>query len=72
MEDGTYGTTRPRIETHVCTREELGLTEDRSKATFLPTYEASKGTIDFYHKKMLCVNPEDLYTYGDYNSYQAS
>ena len=30
MEDGTYGTTKPKIETHPCTREELGLTEDRS------------------------------------------
>ena len=34
--DGTFGKFSIPMETHVCTREELGLDEDRSQAKFMP------------------------------------
>ena len=33
--DGTYYLERKRLRTHICTEEELGLLEDKSKATFM-------------------------------------
>ena len=70
--DGSYITERKRIPDHPCSREELGIEEDRSNSMFMPVYESSKGEVDFYWKKFQCVDKENLKIYGDYNSYKAS
>jgi len=70
--DGTYISERKRIQSHPCSREELGLEEDRSNAMFMPVYPSSAGEVDFYWKKFQCVDKENLKIYGDYNSYKAS
>ena len=37
--DGTFGKFSTSMQTHVCTRDELGLDEDRSQAKFMPIAE---------------------------------
>ena len=49
--DGSYMTERRRINSHTCSREELGLDGDPDKAKFLPVYEDSLDEVDFYSKK---------------------
>lgn len=39
---------------------------------FLPTIEADKGFAKTYLKKFECIDPEDTYIYGEYNSDRAS
>jgi len=67
-----FGSGRLRIPSHNCSREELGIDEDRSNATFMPVYKSSAAEVDFYWKKFQCADKENLYLYGDYNSYKAS
>ena len=62
---------RHRLPQHACTREELGLDEDRTSAMFMPAYEPSYNEINFYSKKLQCVESENLSIHGDYNSYKA-
>ena len=69
--DGTYITKRTPLNTHVCTREELGINEDRSKARFLPLRELEGEIVELYQRKLLCADPEDLFIFGDYNAMKA-
>jgi len=39
---------------------------------FMPVYESSASEVDFYWKKLHCVDKENLKIYGDFNSYKAS
>ena len=66
--DGKPYTKRVPIQTHNCTREELGLEGDPSKSRFHKVDEASAYSINFYWRKLLCVDEEDMYIMGDYNS----
>ena len=66
------GSERTRFPNHPCSREELGIEEDRSNAMFMPVYKSSADEVDFYWKKLQCVDNESLSLFGDYNSYKAS
>ena len=54
----------------MCSREELGL-DGSTNSTFLPIHPGSYGNIDLYRKKFLCVDPEDMYIFGNFESYKA-
>ena len=69
--DGSYFTRREELQTHVCSHEELGLNEDRSNAKFMPLHEQGADFVSMYQKKLLCLKPEDMYIFGDYNSVNA-
>ena len=56
------------IESHVCTREELGLSQGKTKSKFMPIHEKSRLTLYQYAEKFLCVEPEELTISGEYNS----
>ena len=66
--DGTYYLERKHLRTHNCTEEELGLLEDKSKATFFDFIGPQKEYIHFYHRKLVCINKEDLFLYGEFDS----
>ena len=55
---------------HRCTPEELGF-GDPEKSTFFPTHKNAIRTLDYYHKKFMCID-SDLQLQGDYNSDKAS
>ena len=57
---------------HNCTREELGLDGDKSKAKFKPAYVDHADLIDTYQKKFTCIEEEDAFIIGDYNSVSAN
>ena len=71
-ENGGYDVGNAVIETHPCTDEELGLEGDKNGRMFMPPYAESAAEVVFHRKKFVCVNRENLYIYGDYNSYKAS
>ena len=66
--DGSYFTERKKLESHICTREELGLGDDKSNSLFLPLHATAAPFIEMYQKKLLCLPPEELYIYGDFHS----
>ena len=70
--DGSYFTKREQKKSHICSREELGLTEDVEKSKFMPLVSSDRGFVDAYQKKFICLDEEDLFLYGDYNSLIAS
>ena len=68
-DEGVYKVERNKIDSqHTCTGEELGLEGDRANAKFLPVFPNSKAEVEFYQKKLQCIDEEDLYLYGDFNS----
>jgi len=69
--DGTYFTERKRLNDHICTLEELSFEGDPKNHRFFPVHEASAGIVKFYQPKFICLEPEDLYIYGDYNTAKA-
>ena len=70
---GAYGTGRQKVESqHDCTSEELGIDGNPANAKFLPIFESSKGEVEFYQKKLKCVDTEDMSLYGDFNSAKGS
>ena len=70
--DGSFFTKTERRKEHICSREELGLTENKDAAKFMPTIESQRTFVDTYQKKFICLNEEDLFLYGDYDSANAS
>ena len=66
--DGQNFAGRYPLKSHRCTREELGLDDDKSKARFYPNTDSD---VEFYHKKFLCIDKEDIEVYGDWNSHKA-
>ena len=71
IEDGKPWTDRKPVSYHNCTREELSLDGDGSDARFYPTHGSSHSSVDFYWRKMLCLDKNELRISGDYNSGQA-
>ena len=69
-DDGSYFTETVQLEDHVCTRSELGL-EDVEDARFLKARPASAAFVRDFNRKLLCVNEDDMYIHGDYDSYNA-
>ena len=68
-EDGVaYWRQTPLNSTHVCTREELGLEDDRSNARFMPLDKRAQTYVDFYRKKFICLEPHQLFLFGDFAS----
>ena len=72
LPDGTYTTYRNKIDSHVCTDEELNLDGNSPNPLFLPVNEKSLVEVKSNKKKLMCVSRDDYYIYGDYNSYKAS
>ena len=67
----TFYLERERLDTHRCTKEELGLTNDTSNAVFMPFIEKQKAHAEFYYKKLLCVDKDDMYIHGEFDSVTA-
>ena len=63
------------MTTHICTSEELGLTDSKSENVsnghFFPIHEKSVEVIKLYKKKLLCIDKEESTLFGDYNSLAA-
>ena len=59
------------LVTHECSLEELGITEDTSKAKFLPAVGGNKEIVQTYQKKFKCAREEDLNIFGDFDSAKA-
>ena len=61
---------RHSIQTHRCSREELGLDSTEASA-FYRIEPNSRKSVDKYAAKFLCVDPKDMYISGSYNSDKA-
>ena len=66
--DGSVYRNNTIFDSHICTREELGLDEDRTDATFMPHQDRQEPFVDMYQKKFICLNKEDLVLWGDFSS----
>ena len=62
--------TRPAIENHYCSDEELGFIQGPSTKVF-PIFESSVNEVKTYKKKFKCINEEEIVIWGDYNSQKA-
>lgn len=70
-ENGKPFSDRQVLESHSCTREELNLEGDPTNARFFRPHPSSEWYVDFYWKKFLCIQPEEMRIYGDFNSFEA-
>ena len=70
-DDGGFFVERKRLDDHICSLEELSFEGDSANWRFFPVHEASAGIVKFYQKKFICLKPEDLFIYGDYNTSKA-
>ena len=55
----------------MCSAAELGVSDDetkKGKAKFLPPHKKSASYIPLYQKKFICLEEEDIYLYGDFNT----
>ena len=59
------------IESHTCTPKELGLEESNDGKYMKPT-KASYNFVKLYQKKFLCINEEDRFVRGNFQSEAAS
>jgi len=66
--DGSFFTERRRLDDHICSLEELSFGGDPENHRFFPVHSASAGIVKFYQKKFLCLEPDELFIYGDYNT----
>ena len=62
--DGETAVRIKDLETHACSDEELGLSEDSE----YKLAENSVGVITTWKKKFKCLNTEDIEIWGDFNS----
>ena len=69
-EQGNFFLTQDRIPSHTCTRRELGL-EGYGNDTFSEVRESSASYLEQYHKKFICIDPEEMYIYGDFDASSA-
>lgn len=68
-EDGGFATERKLLDGHRCQRDELRLEPDQlQNARFQEKDKTSKGLVEAYWQKFLCLNKEEMYIYGDFNS----
>ena len=69
--NGNHFSGRFPIRSHQCSREELGIDGDLTKAKFHQILDGMKEDLHFYHKKFICIDKQDLVMYGDFSSSQA-
>ena len=69
--DGSYYLIRKELEKRNCTKAELGLTDKDGETVFLPIHETNRNWLDLYHRKLQCLNREDLWLHGDFDSVNA-
>ena len=62
-ENGDLQIRNTNLKTHICTAEELGLTDNKSKSPsydqFFKLHEKSVAVVKLYQKKFLCVGRDD-------------
>ena len=68
-EDGKFKTEIKEIPNHACTKEELGIEGDAS--SFMTIAQANLAEVTKFQKKFRCIDKEEMYIYGDYNSEKA-
>lgn len=66
--DGTVLDGRYRISSHRCSRAELGLEDENEGTTLFPIDPNFKRDFEFYHKKLICPDVEDLRIFGGDNT----
>ena len=66
----SFESIRAPLNTRSCTRAELGL-DDSAESAFYPIRNNSKKTVEKYWKKFMCIDKEDMYIHGSYNSDKA-
>ena len=69
--DGTYFSTRTALKGHNCTRENLGLEGDPKNFQFFTPHSSAKSFVELYQKKFRCVDPDEMYIYGDFTTNEA-
>ena len=66
--DGSFYWDHKVLKSHKCSDEELGLAPDRKGARFMPAVDRHLFYIDYYKEKFICLDPDDLYFFGDFES----
>ena len=56
------------IETHKCTSEELGLTDELEKARFFPVNANYENDLKLFREQMICFDVDEMYINGYFNS----
>jgi hypothetical protein len=73
--NGTLYSGRYRLNSHRCSRKELGLEDGddnfEQSVKMFTTSQYAKRDIEMNHKRFFCPNKEDLRIYGDYNTESA-
>ena len=67
-EDGTPFTKRSQLKEHICTPEELNIDGDSENPAFYAPVKTSLWLVKTYQKKLVCIEPEEIYIHGDFNS----
>ena len=65
-QNGTYKSIRKEIPSHTCSTEELGL--EGQNSSFMPINEKTYDELNLFHKKYICIENEDMYIHGNYNT----
>ena len=73
-EDGKYFIDPYEIKSHPCTREELGLDNQKgqSSSNFMPIHKLSSGALEQFAGKFMCMDIEQLTIAGSYSSDKGS
>ena len=69
-ENGVPFSVYEEIESHTCTKEELGLEGDNSR--FMPIEERNLRYVQMYQKKLRCISKDEMKVAGDFNSASAN
>ena len=70
-EAGNVFVKRERIPSYQCTKDELGLGSSDSESRFYPAYATHQFSLEKIQKKFRCIDKENMYIYGDWNSKRA-
>ena len=70
-ESGEYFVTVDEIQSHTCTREELGLNPE-IESSFYSYSDTDKTLINSYQKKMRCIDSNEMTINGDFDSPSAN
>ena len=69
--DGTTFVRRTPLRSHICTQEELNADGESENPGFYQAHKSSAWLVKTYQKKLVCVDPEEVYIYGDFSSFDA-
>ena len=70
-ENGNPFSKREPLDTHICSRENLGLEGPTENAQFFEPHPGSRAFIELYQKKFLCADPKQMFIQGDFNTNKA-